>query len=119
MHTNDVCGGRRQCAWVEIETYVTKPNSNNARARARTGIMVTIMLSDAHHLGAAHTLVGASGTPTLTCRDPKESHFSAFSPPENCVSRSFFATAGLIRSLTAHYSSTLYSLSTDIEQTVS
>jgi hypothetical protein len=41
------------------------------------------MLSDAHQLGTAHTLVGASGTPQLIATEQEECRFWAIFQPEN------------------------------------
>ena len=63
MHTNEVYGGQRLYACVEIETSLARRHSINLNRLEQGTWQATIMLSDAHHLGASLTLVGAGGTP--------------------------------------------------------
>lgn len=52
------------CVSVEIMTDLWDQHSIHSGASRSTERLTVTMLSDAHHLGAAQTLMGESGTPT-------------------------------------------------------
>jgi hypothetical protein len=119
MHSNEQYEGHRLCASVEIETHLLEWPQSKSAGRKRPSRLGTTMLSDAHYLGADEKPRGNSGEALLEALEPKHSQFLAIFRPENCLSRSHSTTAGLIRPLITHCTTTLFSLSTDVYQTVS
>ena len=77
MHKSEGYGGRRHCTSVKIEMTLWIQHSIRPRAHTRTDTVILTMLSDAHHLGAAHTPVGASGTQYPVATEQKECHLGA------------------------------------------
>ena len=75
MHTNEACGGRRLCAWVEIEMHFTGVHSNKMARQGQGHGRQRAMLSEAHHLVAFKSAGAGWGTPLVVAAEAKESHF--------------------------------------------
>ena len=82
MHTNEACGGRRLCAWVEIEMHFQNSHSTRMARQGQGHGKQWTMLCNAHHFGLHNDVVVQLSISKLAEIESKESRFQAIFAPQ-------------------------------------